>query len=112
MNYSQNGWFYNNLNSRSPAWTGVEQFFSFANNNQTNVGVKLKQVLISQIEVGDVIQLWQNGNRFNHSLFVTKINEFGSLNGIYVTCHTNDAKDKLLSDYYFTKIRFLKILNN
>lgn len=112
MNYSQYGWFYKNTNSRSPSWTGVEQFFNFAINNQSSIGVKAKQVLINQIEVGDVIQLWQNGNRFNHSLFVTKIKGISSINSIYVTCHTNDAKDKLLSDYYFTKIRFLKILNN
>ena len=111
MNYSQYGWYYNNLNSRSPAWTGVEQFCDFAINN-SGAGVDAKLVTIDKIEIGDVIQISQNKNVFNHSLFVTKIVGNASFDTIYITCHTFDAKDKLLSDYYFSKIRFLKILNN
>ena len=111
MNFNTNGWYYSSLNNRAPAWTGVEQFFEFATNNKSNIGVIAKEVIIDQIEIGDVIQLWQSKNRFSHSLFVTKIADKPTLNTIYITCHTNDSKDKLLSDYYFSKIRFLKILN-
>ena len=111
MNKNILGWYYINLNSRSPSWTGVEQFFEFATTNTSILGVKAKVITISDIEIGDVIQLMQYGERFHHSLFVTKIIGEKKLNNIYITCHTRDSKDKNLSDYNFQKIRFLKILN-
>lgn len=111
MNYEQNGWFYNNINSRAPSWTGVDEFFNFATTNTSNHGAKAKQVTISQVDVGDVVQMLQKGTRFHHNLLITKIGKNKSLDNIYVTCHTNDAKDKKLSDYYFKEIRFLKILD-
>ena len=111
MNYSPNGWFYTNSNSRAPAWTSVDNFFNFAINNKTSFGVKAKQTSISNVEVGDVVQMLQKGTRFHHNLLITKITNSSNIKNIFVTCHTNDAKDKPLSDYYFKQIRFLKILN-
>lgn len=109
--YSTNGWFYHNSYSRSPSWTGVEEFYNFATNNKSNFGPKVKVVTISEIEIGDIVQMKQTGNRYHHNLLITKITKKNSLINIFVTCHTNDAKDKKLSDYYFNEIRFLKILN-
>ena len=111
MNYNTLGWFYDGLDFRSPSWTGVEEFYNFATKNQSTRGVRAKVVDISQIGVGDVVQLSQNDGNFHHTLLVTKILGQNSTDNILVTCHTFDAKDKALSSYYYKKIRYLKILN-
>lgn len=106
-----NGWYYNSSYARSPSWTGVVEFYNYAINNNKNYGIKAKEITISELEVGDVVQMLQKGDRFHHNLLVTKIVGEKNINNIFVTCHTNDAKDKKLSDYYYKQIRFLKILN-
>ena len=112
MNTSKNsGWHYYSLTNRTPSWTGVEEFFNFSVNNKTSFGPKIKVVTISEVEVGDIVQLMQNKTRFNHNLLITKIDGINNLTNIKVTCHTNDALNKSLADYFFKKIRFLKILN-
>lgn len=111
MSYYFPGWFYDSLNFRSPSWTGVEEFFQFSISNQRDVGVKAKLVDFSQIEIGDVVQMCQTGENFHHSLLITNLIGHNSFNDIFVTCHSFDAKNKQLSSYSFTKIRFLKILN-
>ncbi len=104
-------WFYKNSYNRSYSWTGVVEFFNFITTNTSTLGPRAKVVTINDIEIGDVVQMLQSGDRFHHNLLITKIQGKKSLENIYVTCHTNDAKDKRLSDYYFQQIRFLKILN-
>ena len=39
MNYNINGWYFNSLNSRSPAWSGVDEFWDFSVKNNSNSGV-------------------------------------------------------------------------
>lgn len=111
MNFQTLGWFYDGLDFRSPSWTGVDEFFYFATQNNSSVGVKAKQVDILQIGVGDVIQLSQNDGSFHHSLLVTKILGEKTPQNILLTCHTFDAKDKPLASYFHKKIRYLNILN-
>ncbi len=111
MDISYLGWFYKNLNYRSPAFTGVEQFFTYSTSNHKNVGVKAQLTTIDNLEIGDIIQLCQRKAVFNHCVIITKIDGTPSLENIYVTCHTNDVLNKRLKDYFFTNIRFLKILN-
>lgn len=111
MDFSPLGWYYNSLNSRSPAFSGVEQLFNYCVSNKKEVGPKCKLVTIDELEIGDIVQLCQRKPVFNHCLLITKIEKTPTLETIFVTCHTNDAHDKALSDYFFTKIRFLKILN-
>ena len=106
------GWYYKNLSMRAYSWTGVEEFYNFAINNKSNFGPRCKLVTISEIEIGDIVQMLQIGDRFHHNMIITKIDGKPTINSIYITCHTNDAKDKRLSDYNYQKIRFLKILNN
>lgn len=112
MDYSPNGWYYVSLTKRSPSFSGVNEFFNYAITNTKSVGIKAKVVTIDKLEVGDVVQMLQKGDVFHHTLIITKITgKVPELNNIYVTCHTNDAKDKQLSNYYFKKIRFLKIIS-
>ena len=112
MNYNTLGWFYNNLNFRSPSWTGVDEFYNFSINNTSNFGVKSEQVSIEQIDLGDVVQLKLfDETEFHHSMIVTGILSNNSVFDILVTSHSFDAKDKSLGSYNAKEIRFLKILN-
>lgn len=113
MNFDSLGWFYKNLNSRAPSWTGVDEFFYFSTHNKASTGVKAKVVDISKIVAGDVVQLKLFGeDEFHHSLLVTKVLSYNSINDILVTCHSYDAKDKPLGTYNIDLVRFLKIEND
>ena len=104
MNYNEYGWFYLSTYSRAPAWTGVNEFWDFGTNN-TGIGVKLLPCTLEDVEVGDVIQLY-NGFRFYHSLFVTSVND-----GIKVAAHDNGAFDRPLDEYNFVSLRCSKVRN-
>lgn len=104
MNYNQNGWFYSSLNSRAPAWTGVNEFWNFAINNTSNYGVKLKTCNLNEVEIGDVIQLF-NGVRYYHNLLVTDIN-----GEIKVTAHDTNVRNMPIRFYNYSGIRCGKIL--
>ena len=102
-------WFYYSLNSRSPSWTGVNEFYNFCVNNKSEYGPKAKVVSLQQIEVGDIVQICQNKNVFHHSLLIVDIIGEKSLQNILIACHSNDEINKRLSDFNIKKIRFLKI---
>ncbi len=108
MNYKTNGWFYNSLSSRAPAWSGVEEFYSFLITNMSNYGVKGRDCSIQELEVGDLIQMDQGRGRFHHNLIVTSVS---NPRDILIACHTADAFNKRLSEYSYKRIRFIKILN-
>lgn len=108
MNFNRLGWYYVSLNSRAPAWSGVREFYSFAVSNKAK-GVRAKEVGVEQVRVGDVVQI-SNGVRFHHSMIITKIVDY-SYDGIFITTHDMDSKNRRLSTYNFKAIRFLHILN-
>ena len=105
------GWYYENLNNRTPSWTGVEYLFTFLVNNLT-IGPFGIISNINSIEIGDIIQLGDKNNKFYHSLFVTGIKESSlrKLNDIFIATHSDDAFMRPLSTYFFDNIRFLHIL--
>lgn len=116
MNYNYLGWYYNNLNSRSPSWAGVNEFYYFSTTNHSNLGVKAKKVDIEKVETGDVVQLMQIGeDQFHHTLLITKIDNSSSseknYNNIFLTGHTYDVLDVPITHFAIKEIRFLKILN-
>ena len=112
MDYSAQGWYYKSLYSRSPAWTGVDEFFDYATKNNALRGVKAYNTKIIQMEIGDIVQFMQIGeDTYHHSLIITDILGEPNIENILVTCHTVDAKNKPLSDYQIKAVRFLKILN-
>ncbi len=113
MNNNYLGWYYNNLNSRSPSWAGVNEFYTFSTTNHTNLGVKAKQVDMQKINVGDVVQIMQIGeNTFHHTLLITKIDDIKDFEHIFLTGHTYDVLNIPISHYTIKEIRFLKIYNN
>ena len=111
MNFSKNGWFYSSLNSRAPAWTGVDEFYNFLITNTSQIGAKGRPTDLSQVEVGDVIQMDQGRGYFHHNLLIVNIGRDRSPHNIFIACHSADAFNKKLSDYRYTRLRIIKILN-
>ena len=104
MNYNKEGWFYINALNRSASWTAVNYLQNFLFNNKS-VGPFGRVTELMQIELGDIIFLRQNPNRFNHSLIVTKIEE----NEIYVCAHSDDSLDRPLSSYFYLQTQCFHI---
>ena len=102
MNFAPNGWYYVNLNNRSPSWTGVEEFWNFGINN-AGKGVSFSLCELNELEVADIIQLY-NGTRYYHTLLVTDVE-----NEIRVTAHTYDAYNVPLNRYAYVSFRCGKI---
>ena len=104
MNYNINGWYFNSLNSRSPAWSGVDEFWDFSVKNNSNSGVKLKPCAINELEVSDVIQLY-NGVKYYHMLIVTNVN-----GEVKVSAHDNNARNVPLRYYNYLSLRCGKVI--
>ena len=105
MNYKKTfGWYYISLNNRSPSWTGVDEFYNFLINNQES-GPHAREISFFEVLEGDFIQLG-NQNGFYHTLIVT-----GFSNGVPKVCsHSVNRKNALLTDYYYERLRIIRIL--
>ncbi len=107
MNYDKsNGWYYINGNNKSPSWTGVEFLYNFLVNNKDK-GPVGKETTIDKLNVGDVVQLNLNGNRFSHSLIVVQSSK--SIYNTLVATHTFDTFGKKVSDYNYYSYRCIHI---
>jgi len=112
MNYTPvYGWYYIDGNRKAPAWTGVEQLYNFLTKN-AGAGPFGSDCALNSVEPGDIIQLSFDGNVFGHSLFVVKAEPRGSADGILIATHTNDADNRPLSSYTFSKFRCIRILGS
>ena len=109
MKFDNNGWFYSSLKSRSPSWTGVNEFCNFLITNTAKNSPQGELVQLSQIDVGDIIQMDQGKGYFHHNMLVTKIVGEKNFANILIACHSADAFDKSLADYKFSRIRCIKI---
>lgn len=106
MNYDKYyGWFYISKDNRSPSWTSVKylQRFLLTNNSP---GFVTKVMPIEKLQLGDIIQIRQNPDEFNHSVIITKITS----REIYVCAHSYDALDKPLSSYKAIELKGLHII--
>lgn len=109
MNYNNtNGWYYKNVNDKSPSWTGVEFLYNFLTTNKQN-GPIGKEVLINDINLADIVQLSFDGQKFSHTILIVDIKNKNSLDEIYTSSHTFDSFQRRLSSYKFKKIRFIHI---
>lgn len=109
MNYTPTfGWYYINLNDRAPAWTGVNEFYNFITKNKEE-GPYGSLSNVSNIKVGDVIQMKINHDYFHHSVIVVETGEKPSLENILVASHHNDANNRSILTYEYKDIRFLHI---
>ena len=106
MNFTPvTGWYYKSVNDRSPSWTGVEYLYNFLTANE-GVGPFAKEVPLSELEPGDIVQLGTSTGDYYHSPVVVAVR-----NGmLFVAAHTNDAFNRPLSSYNFAKARGIHIL--
>lgn len=105
MNYTPIfGWYYKNLNNRSPSWAGVEFLYNFLINNKS-LGPTGILSSANNVQIGDIIQLGDEYENFYHTLIITSID-----NGVIkVGSHTNDAFNRPLNTYSYASIRFVHI---
>ncbi len=106
MNYTKNlGWYYNSLNDRAPAWTGVDFFMNFLTTN-VGIGPFGNVIPIFSVEPGDIVFLENSLGNFYHTVVVSKIEQ----SNVYICCHTYDARDKSLFEYNFARLKAIHIL--
>lgn len=106
MNYTPvYGWYYININDRSPSWTGVEFFYAFMTSGM-GTGPFAEDAAPEYALPGDVLQLGDENGSFYHSLEVTAKNG----KEIYVAANDNDALYRPLSSYNYARIRCIHFL--
>lgn len=106
MNYKPTfGWYYIDVKSRTPSWSGIPFFYNFLINNK-GAGPFSVASNESEIMPGDIIQLGDENGNFYHSLVITEIKD----GEIFVAAHTYDVYRKALSEYFYSKARFLHIV--
>ena len=112
MNYTKDlGWYYINANDKAPAWTGVLYLYNFLTRKTGGIGPFGAEVDLGDVEIGDIIQLaFQENGRFSHSLIIVKCGNTPDINNIFINTHSYDRKEYPLSNYFWTRIRFIKIL--
>jgi hypothetical protein len=105
------GWYYTNVDDRSPSWTGVREFYEFVcglgdfPEKSERIGPFCEEVSEDMVEIGDVVQLGNAQGNFYHSLVVSDIK-----NGDILICaQSNDALDRPLSTYNYAMARFLHV---
>lgn len=109
MNYTPiKGWYYRSGFDKSPSWSGVEFLYNFLIQNK-GVGPHGKLASQNEVKIGDIAQLSFSKNIFEHSLFITDIKDVNDLSKIYIATHTYDVFNKKISDYSFSRIRFIHI---
>ena len=110
MNYKKHiGWYYNSSTDRTASWSGVEFLYDFLIKNK-GVGPRGEVTDISNLQVGDIIQLKLLETRFSHSLIIVD-KKRNTLDDIYIATHTEDTYYRKVSTYNFQDIRFIHIRN-
>ena len=106
MNFTPvTGWFYRSTNDRTASWTGVEYLYRFLTQN-SGVGPYAEEVPLSELQIGDIVQLGRATGDFYHSPVVVGF----SRGEILVAAHTYDVFGKRLSSYTFERSRGIHIL--
>lgn len=97
MNFNKYfGWYYVSQHDRAPSWTSVKYLQNFLLTN-TKKGPFATILPISKLQVGDLIQLKQSQQSYNHTLFISKITN----SQIYVCAHDNDSLNRPLNSYNY-----------
>ncbi|WP_373485512.1 amidase domain-containing protein [Acetobacterium malicum] len=96
---------------RSPAWTGVAEFYSYASEND---GYGLAAVVDDNVfsgSIGDVLQYGHNGD-WLHSVIVTDVIEDsdGNMADYLINSNTTDRINYPASAYGYSELRLIKVL--
>lgn len=102
------GWYYLNINNRTPSWTGVRFLYDFLVTNQTRA-VFGREVSMENVLPGDLVQLANKTGMFYHSPVISEVSYPITLENILVCAHSYDALDRPLSTYQYDSLRFIHI---
>lgn len=113
MNYTPTfGWYYRSADDRAPAWTGVDELYSFLTGAEDfisqngGVGPFGRDATVAEtVELGDVIQLRNANGDFYHTLIISGFTD----SDILICAHSDDALDRPLSTYNYTSLRVIHI---
>lgn len=110
MNYTPTmGWYYNNVNDRTPSWSGVKYLYNFLINNDGR-GPYAEEVHMKDVQPGDIAQLSFDGVNFAHSPVIVSVGEEPNPKNILVCAHTFNVDNRKLSGYIFSRVRFIHII--
>ncbi len=109
MNYTPIfGWYYVNVNNRTPSWTGVNELYEFLTTNR-GIGPRARVVPLSLLKEGDIVQFDYNADaRFDHTPIIVDVGE-RTPETILLAAHSCPALDRPLSSYQYRQIRCLHI---
>ncbi|MEG1874278.1 MAG: amidase domain-containing protein [Angelakisella sp.] len=109
MNFTETyGWYYLSLDYRAPAWTGVVYLFNFLTGNK-GAGPFGREVLLEEVQPGDVCQLILDKADFQHTPVITKVGSPVTLATVIVAAHSYDVDCRPLDTYKTRKIRYIHI---
>lgn len=110
MNFTPTfGWYYRTANDKAPAWTGVEYLYNFLTRHEPSVGPFAAETTLDRLRAGDIVQLSFDGSGWQHSPVVVSADHPRSYADVLVAAHSQDADDRPLSTYEFSRVRFLHI---
>ncbi|MDR1805918.1 MAG: amidase domain-containing protein [Clostridium sp.] len=98
MDVRPDGWYYNSPDDRAPAWSSVSRFYDYGVRPKP-WGMTLREVPLSELEEGDVIQLSFADGVWGHTLLVVFIGKPAAAQGIYLAAHSNDNDFRPLDTY-------------
>ncbi len=104
------GWFYESIEERAAAWTGVEFFYNFLVGNVQGIGDGSgpfgKEISFQELRMGDFVQFGRATGDFYHTPIVV-----GFSRGVpLVAAHTNDAYGRPITTYRYERVRCIRIL--
>lgn len=109
MNFTPTyGWYYISVNDRAPAWTGVSYLYNFLTSN-SGPGPFGREVPLSEVQIGDVIQFVLKGNEFGHTVIVTSIQGQPTPETVLIAAHDNNANCRQVATYAYTQLRVIHI---
>lgn len=111
MNYTRTfGWYYINLNNRSPSWSGVQYLQNFLLRPDKTQGPYAIISKPEDLEPGDIIQLGHSDGTFYHTLIAVSTTHTQNLDDLLVACHTYDSDNRPLSSYTFDQMKCMHIV--
>ncbi len=114
MNFTPEfGWYYIDVEDRSPSWTGVSFFWDFMTRAQVSDGPFGLSTTMNFLRPGDFVQIRfaNSGDVFAHTPVIVSVGFPPALDNILVAAHSNDADNRPLSTYEnVAEFRFLHIL--
>lgn len=109
MNYQRTfGWYYTSASDRAPAWTGVNYLYNFLM-SKPKTGPRAREITISELQPGDVVQLSFTAGVWGHTLLVVETGGLATLDTVLIATHSDDSDYRPLSSYYVVARRYLQI---